>query len=150
VDAGRVSMFEYQCKIVRVIDGDTTDVDIDLGFGVWMKKQRVRFYGVDTPESRTSDKEEKVYGLMAKEFVKSYLPKGSTQVLRTHKDGVGKYGRILGEFVVYDVGHDRETTVNQLLIDTYNAVEYFGQSKDDIIEGHLINRARVVSPPVIV
>jgi len=143
-------MFEYQCKIVRVIDGDTTDVDIDLGFGVWMKKQRVRFYGVDTPESRTSDKEEKVYGLMAKEFVKSYLPKGSTQVLRTHKDGVGKYGRILGEFVVYDVGHDRETTVNQLLIDTYNAVEYFGQSKDDIIEGHLINRARVVSPPVIV
>jgi micrococcal nuclease len=150
VDAWRVSMFEYQCKIVRVIDGDTTDVDIDLGFGVWMKKQRVRFYGVDTPESRTSDKEEKVYGLMAKEFVKSYLPKGSTQVLRTHKDGVGKYGRILGEFVVYDVGHDRETTVNQLLIDTYNAVEYFGQSKDDIIEGHLINRARVVSPPVIV
>jgi micrococcal nuclease len=150
VDAGRASMFEYQCKIVRVIDGDTTDVDIDLGFGVWMKKQRVRFYGVDTPESRTSDKEEKVYGLMAKEFVKSYLPKGSTQVLRTHKDGVGKYGRILGEFVVYDVGHDRETTVNQLLIDTYNAVEYFGQSKDDIIEGHLINRARVVSPPVIV
>jgi len=143
-------MFEYQCKIVRVIDGDTTDVDIDLGFGVWMKKQRVRFYGVDTPESRTSDKEEMVYGLMAKEFVKSYLPKGSTQVLRTHKDGVGKYGRILGEFVVYDVGHDRETTVNQLLIDTYNAVEYFGQSKDDIIEGHLINRARVVSPPVIV
>ena len=143
-------MFEYQCKIVRVIDGDTTDVDIDLGFGVWMKKQRVRFYGVDTPESRTSDKEEKVYGLMAMEFVKSYLPKGSTQVLRTHKDGVGKYGRILGEFVVYDVGHDRETTVNQLLIDTYNAVEYFGQSKDDIIEGHLINRARVVSPPVIV
>ena len=137
-------MFEYQCKIVRVIDGDTTDVDIDLGFGVWMKKQRVRFYGVDTPESRTSDKEEKVYGLMAKEFVKSYLPKGSTQVLRTHKDGVGKYGRILGEFVVND------TTLNQMLIDTHNAVAYFGQSKDDIIEGHLINRARVVSPPVIV
>jgi hypothetical protein len=48
-------MFEYQCKIVKVIDGDTADVDIDLGFGVWMKKQRIRFYGVDTPESRTSD-----------------------------------------------------------------------------------------------
>jgi micrococcal nuclease len=138
VDAGRVSMFEYQCKIVRVIDGDTTDVDIDLGFGVWMKKQRVRFYGVDTPESRTSDKEEKVYGLMAKEFVKSYLPKGSTQVLRTHKDGVGKYGRILGEFLV-----DDSTTVNQLLIDKHHAVAYFGQSKDAIEEEHLKNRELV-------
>jgi len=84
-------MFEYQCKIVKVIDGDTADVDIDLGFGVWMKKQRVRFYGIDTPESRTSDKEEKVYGLLAKEFVQSYLPLESTQVLRTKKDGVGKH-----------------------------------------------------------
>ena len=130
-------MFEYQCKIVKVIDGDTADVDIDLGFGVWLKKQRIRFYGVDTPESRTSDKEEKVYGLMAKEFVLSHLPVGSTQVLRTKKDGVGKYGRILGEFVIDD------TTVNQLLIDTHNAVAYFGQSKDDIEEEHLRNRELV-------
>ena len=130
-------MFEYQCKIVKVIDGDTADVDIDLGFGVWMKKQRVRFYGVDTPESRTSDKEEKVYGLMAKEFVLAHLPIGSTQVLRTKKDGVGKYGRILGEFVVDD------TTLNQLLIDTHNGVAYFGQSKDDIEEEHIKNRELV-------
>ena len=130
-------MFEYQCKIVKVIDGDTADVDIDLGFGVWMKKQRVRFYGVDTPESRTSDKEEKVYGLIAKEFVLSHLPIGSTQVLRTKKDGVGKYGRILGEFVVDD------TTLNQLLIDTHNGVAYFGQSKDDIEEEHIKNRELV-------
>jgi|TARA_R110001606_G_C15007923_1_gene608081 micrococcal nuclease len=130
-------MYEYQCKVVKVIDGDTADVDIDLGFGVWMKKQRIRFYGVDTPESRTRDKEEKVYGLMAKEFVLSHLPVGSTQVLRTKKDGVGKYGRILGEFVIDD------TTVNQLLIDTHNAVAYFGQSKDDIEEEHLRNRELV-------
>ena len=130
-------MFEYQCKIVKVIDGDTTDVDIDLGFGVWLKKQRIRFYGVDTPESRTSDKEEKVYGMMAKEFVQHRLPLGSPQVLRTHKDGVGKYGRILGEFIVKD------TTLNQLLIDTHNAVAYFGQSKDAIEEEHLKNRELV-------
>jgi micrococcal nuclease len=130
-------MYEYQCKIVKVIDGDTADVDIDLGFGVWMKKQRIRFYGVDTPESRTRDKEEKVYGLMAKEFVLSHLPVGSTQVLRTKKDGVGKYGRILGEFIIDD------TTVNQLLIDTHNAVAYFGQSKDDIEEEHIKNRSLV-------
>ena len=130
-------MYEYQCKIVKVIDGDTTDVDIDLGFGVWLKKQRIRFYGVDTPESRTSDKVEKVYGLMAKEFVQARLPVGSIQVLRTKKDGKGKYGRILGEFVVDD------TTVNQLLIDTHNAVAYHGQSKQDIEEEHLKNRALV-------
>ena len=84
-------MYEYTCKVVKVIDGDTADVDIDLGFGVWMKKQRVRFYGVDTPESRTRDLEEKKYGLMAKEMVLAHLPIGSTQILRTHKDGVGKY-----------------------------------------------------------
>ena len=137
-------MYEYQCKIVRVVDGDTTDVDIDLGFGVWMKKQRIRFYGVDTPESRTRDKEEKVYGLAAKYFVESYLPKGSRQVLRTRKDGVGKYGRILGEFVVFDGFGDRETTINQLLIDTNNAVSYFGQSKEDIAEEHIKNRSLVI------
>ena len=132
-----VNMYEYNCTIVKVIDGDTTDVDIDLGFGVWMKKQRIRFYGVDTPESRTRDKEEKVYGLMAKEFVQQHLPVGSKQVLRTKKDGVGKYGRILGEFVVGD------TTVNQLLIDTHNAVAYHGQSKEEIAEEHIKNRGLV-------
>ena len=135
----KVLMYEYSCKIVKVVDGDTTDVDIDLGFGVWMKKQRVRFYGVDTPESRTRDLEEKKYGLMAKQFVLDHLPIGSTQTLRTRKDGVGKYGRILGEFVVGD------TTVNQLLIDTHNAVAYFGQSKEDIEDEHIVNRSLVES-----
>jgi micrococcal nuclease len=115
----------------------TTDVDIDLGFGVWMKKQRIRFYGIDTPESRTRDLEEKKYGLMAKEMVLAHLPIGSTQILRTHKDGVGKYGRILGSFVVGD------TTLNQMLIDTHNAVAYFGQSKEEIEEEHITNRSLV-------
>ena len=130
-------MYEYSCKIVKVVDGDTTDVDIDLGFGVWMKKQRIRFYGIDTPESRTRDLEEKKYGLMAKEMVLAHLPIGSTQILRTHKDGVGKYGRILGSFVVGD------TTLNQMLIDTHNAVAYFGQSKEDIEDEHIVNRSLV-------
>jgi micrococcal nuclease len=132
-------MYEYSCKIVKVVDGDTTDVDIDLGFGVWMKKQRIRFYGIDTPESRTRDLEEKKYGLMAKEMVLAHLPIGSTQILRTHKDGVGKYGRILGSFVVGD------TTLNQMLIDTHNAVAYFGQSKEEIEEEHITNRSLVES-----
>ena len=56
-------MFEYKCKMVKVVDGDTVDVDIDLGFGIWLRKQRIRLYGIDTPESRTSDDVEKVYGL---------------------------------------------------------------------------------------
>ena len=62
-------MHEYKCRMVRVVDGDTVDVDIDLGFGVWMLKQRIRMYGIDTPESRTRDLEEKKYGLAAKDFL---------------------------------------------------------------------------------
>ena len=139
----KVSVFEYSCKIVKVVDGDTADVDIDLGFGVWLKKQRIRFYGIDTPESRTIDLEEKKYGLMAKEMVLAHLPIGSTQILRTHKDGVGKYGRILGSFVVGD------TTLNQLLIDTHNAVAYFGQSKEDIEDEHIVNRSLIESDKAI-
>ena len=128
-------MFEYKCVITKIVDGDTVDVDIDLGFSVWLKKQRIRLYGVDTPESRTSDKVEKIYGRKAKAFVQERLPLRSDQVLRTKlDDSRGKFGRILGEFVC------GESTVNQLLIDTHNGVEYFGQSKDEIEEGHLKNR----------
>ena len=131
-------MYKYRCIIVRVVDGDTVDVDIDLGFGIWLKKQRIRLFGVDTPESRTRDLEEKKYGLLAKEFVKSYLQKDSEQIFQTKTDERGKFGRILGEFVADD------TTVNQLLIDTHNAVAYHGQSKEDIAEEHLENRKHVV------
>ena len=99
-------MYEYKCKILRVVDGDTVDVDIDLGFGVWMHKERVRINGIDTPESRTRDKEEKVFGLAAKERVKELLPIGSMQVLKTEidksgEDKKGKFGRILGDFKIY-------------------------------------------------
>ena len=135
-------MYEYQCKIVRVVDGDTVDVDIDLGFGVWMKKQRIRLYGVDTPESRTRDLEEKKYGLAAKKFVENHLPVGSKQTLRTKLDDRGKFGRILGEFV-YEYEYEKitiKTTVNEELIKSHNAVAYHGQSKDDIAEEHIKNR----------
>ena len=129
-------MYEYRCRIDRVVDGDTVDVDIDLGFGVWMKKQRIRLYGVATPESRTRDAEEKVFGNMAKDFVKEHVPEGSTQVLRTKLDGKGKFGRILGEFVIED------TTLNRMIIETSNAVEYHGQSKEEIEKEHLQNRLK--------
>ena len=131
-------MYEYACKIVKVIDGDTVDVDIDLGFGVWLRNERVRLYGIDTPESRTRDKVEKQYGLIAKNFLKESL--GKTSVLRTKKDGKGKFGRILGEFIVYDPESDSHRSVNQIMIEKHLGVAYFGQSKDDIAAEHLKNR----------
>ena len=141
----KVSVYEYKCKIVKVIDGDTTDVDIDLGFGVWLKKQRIRFYGIDTPESRTSDKVEKIYGLMAKDVVLHFLPVGSAQTLRTKQDDKGKYGRILGEFLIHDAKTDSQMTINDWMIREHHAVAYFGQSKEDIEDEHIVNRSLVES-----
>jgi len=133
-------MHTYKCTILRVVDGDTVDVDIDLGFGVWMRKERIRVLGIDTPESRTRDKTEKIYGNLAKEFVKDFLPIGSKQTLVTEKDKTGKFGRILGKFLVYDKKEDREMPLGEIMIREHLAVEYFGQSKDDIAEQHIKNR----------
>mgnify|MGYP003135868998 CR=1 FL=1 len=90
-------MYEYRVKIIKVVDGDTVDVDIDLGFGVWLNKQRIRLYGIDAPESRTRDLDEKRYGLKAKEWLKERLSDGA--ILKTRLDKKGKYGRILGELM---------------------------------------------------
>ena len=90
-DVGDDIMYEYNCKMVRVVDGDTVDVDIDLGFGVWMRNQRIRMYGIDTPESRTSDPIEKIYGKAATAFLVKWTNGGGI-VLKTYKDGKGKYG----------------------------------------------------------
>ena len=133
-------MHEYKCTILRVVDGDTVDVDIDLGFGVWLRKERVRIHGIDTPESRTRDLEEKKYGLAAKQFVKDILLVGSQQRLITEKDKTGKFGRILGKFLVHDVKEDREMHLGQIMIREHQAVEYFGQSKEDIGYEHIKNR----------
>ena len=127
-------MYEYKCKMVRVVDGDTVDVDIDLGFGVWMRKQRIRMYGIDTPESRTSDKVEKVYGKAATEFLVKWTNAGDL-TLKTFKDGKGKFGRILGE-----LWYGGEHNINQLLVDNHHAVRYHGQSKEEIKEEHIRNR----------
>ena len=83
-------MYEYKCKVLRVVDGDTVDIDIDLGFGIWMHKERVRMMGIDTPESRTRDKVEKTFGLASKDRLKELLPIGSTQHLKTEIDRSGE------------------------------------------------------------
>ena len=137
-------MHEYRVNIVKVVDGDTVDVDIDLGFGIWMKNERVRLFGIDTPESRTRDLEEKKYGKAAKAYLVDKLNSGQP-ILKTFKDGVGKYGRILGEFWVEEVAEDSEhisvkTNINQMMIEEHHAVAYHGQSKDDIEAEHLENR----------
>ncbi len=129
-------MYEYKCKMVKVVDGDTIDVDIDLGFGVWMRNQRIRMYGIDTPESRTRDLEEKKYGLAAKDFLIKWTNAGGL-TLKTHKDDRGKFGRILGEIWCFD------TNVNEKMIEEHHAVRYMGQSKEDIAEEHIKNRAFV-------
>ena len=135
-------MYEYSCKIVRVVDGDTVDVDIDLGFGVWMHNERVRLHGIDTPESRTRDLEEKKFGLLAKDQVKHFLPEGSIQTLVTVKDKVGKFGRILGKFKIEDHQYPTPTTINEWMIRHHHAAPYFGQSKDEIAHTHLDNRSK--------
>ena len=107
-------MYEYNCKIVKVVDGDTVDVDIDLGFGIWIKKERIRLYGIDAPESRTRDLEEKKYGLASKKYVEDLMPVNSIQVLRTMKDNVGKFGRVLGVFVLPDGNRLDELMIKKL------------------------------------
>jgi len=123
---------EYHCVITKIIDGDTIDVDIDLGFDCWLHKQRIRLYGIDTPESRTRDLEEKKYGLAAKAFVEKFIPLGSTALLNTKEKG--KYGRYLGDFKVKNQWLCTE------LLKHRHAVRYEGQSKKAIKQAHLDNR----------
>ena len=122
--AKEINKYEYTAKLQRVVDGDTCDALIDLGFDTWVKK-RIRFKGVDTWESRTRNKEEKVKGLAAKAYVKDLLENSDEGKFLLKSHGVGKYGRVLGELFVK--GHD--TSVNQLLIENGHAYKYEGGKK---------------------
>jgi len=131
-------MYEYSCKVTRVVDGDTVDVILDLGFSI-LHKCRVRLYGIDTPESRTRNKDEKIRGKLASAFLKNAIKKGKKITLRSKlKDSKGKYGRVLGEIVVDEIN------INQSMIINHMAVRYFGQSKDDIEAEHLQNRKKLI------
>lgn len=123
---GDIGMYEYHCEIVRVIDGDTVDVDIDLGFDCWLHNQRIRLRDIDAPEVRTRDLVEKELGLESKAFVESMLPVGSKQVLLSsayHGDR-GKYGRIIGTFKVYDAIKDRWSDLSTVLVEQGYADPY--------------------------
>ena len=131
-------MYEYKATVIKVIDGDTVDVDLDLGFDVMLKKERVRIMGIDTPESRTRDKEEKKFGLASKARLKELLGKDTVLVCQKY-DAKGKFGRILGDFKT-DSG-----LAGKRLIEEGHAVPYHGQAKKDVDELHMNNRARLIA-----
>jgi micrococcal nuclease len=125
-------MYEYNCKIRRVVDGDTVDVDIDLGFGTWRVDERIRLYGVDTPECRTRDDEEKAAGLLAKKFVENMLHVDGIYKLTTKEKG--KFGRYLGTIKIAG-----DLTINTALVSEHLAVPYMGQNKQEIDDAHKAN-----------
>lgn len=127
-------MYEYKCEVTRVVDGDTIDCVLDLGFSI-LHKCRVRLYGIDTPESRTRDLDEKARGKLASKFLQDSIDNGKDIVLRSElKDSKGKYGRVLGSIVVDDLDINKAMIANNL------AVKYFGQSKSDVEAEHMINK----------
>ena len=135
-------MFEYRVKVLKIVDGDTVDVDIDLGFGVWLKNERVRMMGIDTPESRTRDEVEKKFGLASKARLKELLGKDAilkTQINKDGEDMKGKFGRILGDFITKD---NRMAT--DVLVEEGHAVAYFGGSKEEIQAKHMVNRDKLI------
>ena len=119
-------MFEYFCKVNRVVDGDTIDVTVDLGFDI-PQSARVRMMGIDTPESRTRNLEEKALGLASKARLKELL-KGKKVKIETSKEGKGKFGRILADVITIDK-EGNEINCNNQLIQEGHARPYFGGSK---------------------
>ena len=153
-------MYEYKVKVNRVVDGDTVDVDIDLGFGVWLQNERVRMMGIDTPESRTADKTEKVFGLAAKNRLKEILGKTAilkTQIDKSGEDAKGKFGRILGDFIVemplVTISDYNAKTIQRMatevLIEEGHAVPYFGGPKEEVQGMHTKNRERLIAEGIV-
>jgi len=134
-------MYQYKCKINKVLDGDTVAIDLDLGFNIILANQHVRMAGVDTPESRTTNKEEKPRGLLSKKKLAEKLPVGSWQKINTLRadSNDDKFGRILGEFILED-----GTNVNQWLIENNYAVLYQGENKELVQEQHQTNKLKLI------
>lgn len=137
-------MYRYKAIVDRVVDGDTIDLDVDLGFDIWLRKQRIRLRGVDAPESRTRDLHEKKFGMLSKLYVMDNCPVGSEVILQTYLDGRGKFGRILGEIFL----PDQELSLNESMINDKMAVYYHGQSKEDVQDEHLENRQFLIESDV--
>ena len=147
---------KYDVRLVKVVDGDTVDVDIDLGFGIWLHDERVRIMGIDTPESRTRDKVEDLFGEAAKARVKELFEseyiKLITEEDRKGEDMKGKFGRILGDF---ELEYKQENNaivmkrLTQVMIEEGHAVAYFGGSKEEIQMKHMANREKLLREGVV-
>ena len=124
-------MYEYQIKVTRVVDGDTVDADVDLGFSTWLHDQRIRLSSIDTPETRTKNDIEKFYGQLAKKFLSDLLQNRDV-TLQSH--GRGKFGRILGTLFAEGLN------VNEEMIVQHHAVRYEGKAKALISDAHKANR----------
>lgn len=132
----------YKATVVRCIDGDSVVFDIDCGFDIRLKGQSTRLFGIDTAETRGGTDDLKALGNLAKSYVIQMLPEGSEVLLKTHLDKKGKFGRILAEVYMLeapDTEGYQPKSLNDILLDELLAVPYHGQSKDDIINQHLIN-----------
>ena len=130
-------MYEYRCNITRVVDGDTVDAEIDCGVDI-IYKSRIRLYGIDTPQSRTRNLDEKARGKLASQFIKDKIAEAKLVKVKTKLDKKGKFGRVLGSIIADDLD------LNQTMIEKHLAVAYFGQSKNDIEADHLVNRQKLI------
>jgi micrococcal nuclease len=142
---------EYDVTVIKVVDGDTVDVDIDLGFGVCLKDERVRIMGIDTPESRTADRVEDLFGEAAKSRLKELMKHGGKLITTEDKSGEdmkGKFGRILGDFYVERYEGQKER-VTDILIEEGHAVAYFGGSKEEIQMKHMANREKLLREGIV-
>lgn len=147
---------KYDVRLIKVVDGDTVDVDIDLGFGIWLHDERVRIMGIDTPESRTRDKVEDLFGEAAKARVKELFESEHIKLIteedRKGEDMKGKFGRILGDF---ELEYKQENNaivmkrLTQVMIEEGHAVAYFGGSKEEIQMKHMANREKLLREGVV-
>lgn len=135
--------YEYNATVTEVVDGDTIVIDLDLGFDIKFTNQKVRLLGIDTPESRTSDKVEKVFGLASKDFAKKFVVGCKNHVIiRTHisegtdDNGREKFGRLLAEVI----NPDTKEVLNEQLISKNYAVKYMGENKLTVKDQHMANR----------
>lgn len=146
-DNNKMNTNEYDVIVVKVVDGDTVDVDIDLGFGICLKDERVRIMGIDTPESRTSDRVEKLFGKAASRRLGELLKNGAKLITTEDKSGEdmkGKFGRILGDFRAAD-----GRLVTQIMSEEGHCVPYHGGSKEDTQAQHEANRVRLLADGVV-
>jgi len=147
---------KYDVKLVKVVDGDTVDVDIDLGFGIWLHDERVRIMGIDTPESRTRDKVEDLFGEAAKARVKELFESAQLKLIteedRKGEDMKGKFGRVLGDFELEYKNKDNSYSIRrltQIMIEEGHAVAYFGGSKEEIEMKHMANREKLLREGIV-